>query len=63
MEVSLNGGSPIAGWFVRENPNLKGMITRGTPILGNHQKMVISVHTEVAVGPQNWPTKNLTIWL
>ena len=36
------------------------MITRGTPILGNHQQMVISVHTEVAVDPQNWPTKNLT---
>ena len=23
------------GWFTRENPNLKWMITRGTPTLGN----------------------------
>ena len=20
MEVSINGGTPIAGWFIRENP-------------------------------------------
>ena len=24
-------GYPIAGWFIREHPNLKWMITRGTP--------------------------------
>jgi len=28
--------TPIAGWFFVEKPNLKLMITRGTPILGNH---------------------------
>ena len=26
MEVSINGGTPIAGWFTMENPNLKLMI-------------------------------------
>ena len=25
VRVSINGGSPIAGWFIRENPNLKWM--------------------------------------
>jgi len=29
--VSIHGGTPIAGWFIGENPNLKWMITRGTP--------------------------------
>ena len=33
--VSVNGGTPIAGWFMMENPNLKWMMNRGTPILGN----------------------------
>ena len=23
MGVSINGGTPIAGWFLMENPNLK----------------------------------------
>ena len=27
-----HGGTPIAGWFIRENPNLKWMMTRGTPV-------------------------------
>ena len=35
MVVSVNGGTPIAGLFIRENPNLKWMMTRGTPISGN----------------------------
>ena len=35
MEVSINGGIPIAGWFTMENPNLKWMRTGGTPILGH----------------------------
>jgi len=26
MGVSINGGTPMAGWFIRENPNLKLMI-------------------------------------
>ena len=30
------GGTPIAGWFMRENTMYKWMITRGTPISGNH---------------------------
>ena len=32
MGVSINGDTPIAGWFIRENPNLTWMITRGTPM-------------------------------
>ena len=24
--VSINGGTPIAGWFTKENPNLKWMM-------------------------------------
>ena len=31
---SINGSAPIAGWFIRENPNLKWMKTRRTPIYG-----------------------------
>ena len=30
-----HGGSPIAGWFVREHANLKWIITRGSPVSGN----------------------------
>ena len=26
------GSTPIAGWFIMEHPNLKWMITRGTPM-------------------------------
>ena len=35
MGVSINGGTPIAGWFIRENPIYKWMMTGGTPISGN----------------------------
>ena len=35
MEVSIHGGSPIAGWFISWKMLLKWVITRGTPILGN----------------------------
>ena len=30
-----HGDTPIAGWFIRENPNLKWMMTRGTLNYGN----------------------------
>ena len=33
--LTINGGSPIAGWFIRENPKKRWMVTRGSPILGN----------------------------
>ena len=35
MEVSMAMGIPKIGWFIRDNANLKWMITRGTLILGN----------------------------
>ena len=35
LGVSINGGIPRAGWFVRENPDLKWIVTRGTPIYGH----------------------------
>jgi hypothetical protein len=38
MVVSINGDTPIAGWyinFIMENPRIKWMITRGTPMSGN----------------------------
>jgi hypothetical protein len=35
MEVSQNGGYPITGWFMMDNPKIKWMVTGGTPISGN----------------------------
>ena len=35
-----NWGYP-AGWFIREYPKIKWVITRGTPIYGNPQVVVI----------------------
>ena len=35
MGVSINGGTPIAGWFLLGKILLKWMITRGTPLYGN----------------------------
>ena len=35
MGVALNWGTPIAGWFIVENPNLKWMMNRGSPISRN----------------------------
>ena len=32
VEVSINEGTPLAGWFIRENPYLNWMMTGGTPI-------------------------------
>ena len=37
MEVSITGGSPIAGWLLLENPSINGWF-RGTHISGNLQK-------------------------
>ena len=35
MVVSMWLGVPPNGWFTKENPNLKWMMTGGTPISGN----------------------------
>ena len=35
MGVSIVMGNPQNAWFMMENPNLKWMMTRGTPIYGN----------------------------
>ena len=40
MGVYINGGTPIAGWFVMENPIVKSMMTGGTSILGTPQIIV-----------------------
>ena len=39
-------GTPIAGWFRREKPIYKWMITRGTSILGNPHILVSSALKE-----------------
>ena len=39
MEVSINGGTPIAGWFLLGKILVKWMMTGGTPILGNHHML------------------------
>jgi hypothetical protein len=41
MGISINGGTPIGGWFIMENPNKKWMRTGGTPILGNLHNIYI----------------------
>ena len=45
-----HGGTPIAGGFILENPNLKWMIsTRGTPILGNHHIFIIYIYIYICI--------------
>ena len=45
-------GVPPHGWFIRENPNLKWMIARGTPILGNlHVELLCDFQKEVIPFP------------
>ena len=41
MGMSLNGGTPIAGWFIVENANLKWMMTGGYPISGNFHMLFV----------------------
>ena len=35
LGVSINGDTPIAGWFIMKNPSINGWFG-GTPISGNH---------------------------
>ena len=48
----VNGGTPIAGWLIQENPNLKWMRTRGTRISGNlHITSFFNSHAiHIAIG-------------
>ena len=32
MGVSINGGTPIAGWFIRENPIKMDVFFQGSPM-------------------------------
>ena len=36
-------GTPIAGWFIMENPSYKWMRTGGTPIAGNSHLMALTI--------------------
>ena len=43
MGVSINGGTPIAGWFIRENPIYKWMMNRGYPYFRKHPYGLLSM--------------------
>ena len=43
--LPINERSPIAGWFIRENPTKTWMITGGTPIYGNYYMVKSSRHS------------------
>ena len=53
--VSINGSTPIAGWFIMGTPIYKWMMTGGTPILGhlhmmiNHDEPVLTAITSIIV--------------
>ena len=53
-----HGGTPIAGWFIRENPMKIRMMNGGTPILGNpHLSMIvfrITLHFMIPQKKKNW---------
>ena len=55
MEDSMAMGIPKNGWFVRENPNRKWMMTGGTPLFGNHH-MISETHSVKPEGapPGTW---------
>ena len=41
-----HGGTPINGWIIRENPNLKWMKTGGIPILGYLHSILLVLSRE-----------------
>ena len=44
MGVSMNGGTPLAGWFILENPNLKWMMAGGTILEKLHMETCWDLH-------------------
>ena len=55
LGVSINGGIPRAGWFVRENPDLKWIVTRGTPFMDTpiddmYDFMIFMIHHDSIFG-------------
>ena len=38
------GGTPIAGGFIMDNPDIKWMTTGGTPILGNRYLFIYDIY-------------------
>ena len=40
----MNGGTPLAGWFILENPNLKWMMAGGTILEKLHMETCWDLH-------------------
>ena len=66
LEVSINGGTPIALWFISWKIPLEWMMTGGSPISGNHLKSLwISNSWMVAIFHQlfhisiGWPSPHI----
>ena len=49
--VSINGRSPIAGWFLLGTIPLRWMMTGGTPILGNHHLIITKNDLSISSNP------------
>ena len=66
MAVSCNGGTPIAGWFTRENTIKIWMMTGGTPISGSLQKIKTPVHGPISAKWKKFPLiefRETDVWL
>ena len=66
-----HGGTPIAGWFMRDNPNQTWMMTGGTPISGKYHMLAAFQARPNASNikpkrndgfPTSWPLKSLGSW-
>ena len=50
LGLSINGGSPVAGWYITEKPIKYWMIKWGTPIFGNLQLYSLQIDTTSLIG-------------